>query len=585
MRLLPVWYVLYGTIVLSGVTVVLCFLSSSCWLMSRCASVLSESFGTDCQAKRRPWPMINDPHNLTTTRATTTYHTCSTGSHCMYFSRASLLSQHLLLLATKACTGFTVLPTRLPLFHSSLQIPLVRRPHNSILTSLFSTNNESNTAHKMGRGEYYKNKYGGGGRGRGRGRGRGGNQGRGGSYQSSSSNGGGGSNHNPRGGGSFYDLRGLLQQIDNRQYPSYHDLETPMSRGWVNSDAGFTLYIGRAQSDPFAPPTRCKLVVSSNAAQIPQSLYSSPIRATALSDFLLRTLHQNCARMGADASMSGGGQGGWSGPKGGDIQVMAPCQHVLQQSGVTVDSRTGDVTAQLTINLPARGRTVLGQAAAEIFDNILVTLVRQSLYYTSLNANDVKLHVDSVEDQLWLQNQLEAKGLVAFVRNGAILPRASGVNDKPMSSNKAIPFKSPERLEVSFDLPTLQQKISGMGVPKGVTLICGGGFHGKSTLLQALQLGVYCKIPGDGREFCATNPNAIKIRAEDGRCVTSVDISPFINNLPFGTTTTNFSTPDASGSTSQASNIVEVRSYCMCVLNDWKEGEDLELQVLLLWHS
>lgn len=408
----------------------------------------------------------------------------------------------------------------------------------------------------MGRGEYYKNKYGGG-RGRGGGgRGRGGRGGQGGYSHDSGSTG-----SNPQGGGSYSDLRRVLQQIDNRQYPCYHDIETPISRGWVHSEAGFTLYIGRAQSDPFAPPTRARLVLSRNAAQIPESLYSSPIRAMATSDYLLRSLYYHCRQMGADHAMSGQG---WSGPKGGDIQVMEPCQHVLQQSGVSIDP-TGAVTAQITINLPARGRSILGQAAAEIFDKVLVTLVRQSLHYPSLNQERLRSHVDSIEDQLWLQGQLEAKGLVAFVRNGAILPRSSGADDTHMPSDAAIPFQSPNRLEVTFTLPTLKQEISGMGVPKGVTLICGGGFHGKSTLLQAISNGVYLKIPGDGREFCVTSPNAMKIRAEDGRCVESVDISPFINNLPFGKDTTNFSTADASGSTSQASNIVEVGLHVILV--------------------
>lgn len=419
----------------------------------------------------------------------------------------------------------------------------------SVLNVRTSTN-DSEFNDNMGRGEYYKNKYGGGGRGGDRG-GRGGDRGRGGR--------GGPASGSPRGGGSFADLRSVLQQIDGRQYPTYHDLETPNAKGWVNSEAGFTLYVGRAQSDPFAPPTRCRVVVNGTVAQLPPSLYSNRIRTTAAGDFLLRTLYANCRNMGADNAMSGKG---WSGPKGGDVQVMEPCQHVLEQSGVTIDPRTGDVTAQVTINLPARGRTVLGHAAAQIFDEVLPNLVRRSLCSISLDSNQLQQHVDSVEDQHWLQGQLEARGLVAFVRNGAILPRASGVEDLPMSPSTAIPFQSPEHLEVSFDLPTLGAKVSGMGIPKGVTLICGGGFHGKSTLLQALQLGVYCKIPGDGREFCVTSPNAAKIRAEDGRCVTSVDISPFINNLPFGKDTTNFSTPDASGSTSQASNIVEVCGNC-----------------------
>ena len=49
----------------------------------------------------------------------------------------------------------------------------------------------------------------------------------------------------------------------------------------------------------------------------------------------------------------------------------------------------------------------------------------------------------------------------------------------------------------------------------------------------------------------------MQVRAEDGRPVTGLDISPFINNLPRGRDTCQFSTEDASGSTSQAANIME----------------------------
>ena len=95
------------------------------------------------------------------------------------------------------------------------------------------------------------------------------------------------------------------------------------------------------------------------------------------------------------------------------------------------------------------------------------------------------------------------------------------------------------------------------GFPQGITLIVGGGFHGKSTLLNALEAGVYNHKPNDGRELVITDPDVVKIRAEDGRSVSGVDISPFINNLPFGQETTQFSTENASGSTSQAANIME----------------------------
>merc|ERR1719228_2174247 len=162
---------------------------------------------------------------------------------------------------------------------------------------------------------------------------------------------------------------------------------------------------------------------------------------------------------------------------------------------------------------------------------------------------------------------LNGVGLVAFVINGAMLPRASGADDRVMRSG-GVPFKSPPELEVELVLPH-RGKVRGMGVRKGVTLVVGGGFHGKSTLLEALQVGVYDHVPGDGREFVVTDPTAVKVRAEDGRPVTGLDISPFISNLPQGRDTANFTSGDASGSTSQAANIVEALEVgCSTLLVD-----------------
>ncbi len=146
-------------------------------------------------------------------------------------------------------------------------------------------------------------------------------------------------------------------------------------------------------------------------------------------------------------------------------------------------------------------------------------------------------------------------GLVAFIANGAILPRESGVSEKPLTQG-ALPFLAPPSLEIEVELPN-QGKIKGLGIKKGITLITGGGFHGKSTLLKALERGIYNHIPGDGREGVVTLESAVKIRAEDGRFIASTDISPFISNLPFNLDTQKFSTPNASGSTSQAANIIE----------------------------
>lgn len=409
-----------------------------------------------------------------------------------------------------------------------------------------------------GRGAYYKSKYGGGGRGgggrgHGRGRGRGGGQG------------GGGEPYSKRGrflsvGGSFADLSHLLRSIDGRNYPTYHDLEREWQHKSDNdTDTSFVLRIGLAQSDPFAPPTRCQVRIP--ATQFPeawpQTFVENKVARMAACDFLLRSLYQTCLALGADQSVRGGG-GGWNAPKGGDMAVLAPTQHVLEQSAVQMEKDDNDthVVLQMTINLPARGRAILGLAAEQIFCRILPQLVTS---VTATPTDGLAQHVQSVQDQVWLQQELAGQGLVAFVPNGAVLPRRSGVDDGPLTD--AVPFTSPPSLERSFQLPETQRSITGMGIPQGVTLICGGGFHGKSTLLQALQWGIYPKIPGDGREFCVAQPTATTIRAEDGRFVQAVNIADFLRDLPGNNKdTTCFSTENASGSTSQASNIVEVRT-------------------------
>lgn len=266
-------------------------------------------------------------------------------------------------------------------------------------------------------------------------------------------------------------------------------------------------------------------------------------------------------------------------------QIAKPSQHVIEQTAVRILAN-GDVCAQFTVNLPARGRTIQGHRAVQIFDQTLPQMVQKALLYTSLDQSAVTGHVLNVEDQEWVRSSLDIRGMVAFVPDGAILPRKSGANDKPMDGKQdngdntpnLVRFHSPDTLRVSFDLPNMGKTLAGIGIRKGITLVVGGGFHGKSTLLSALQVGMYNKIPGDGREFCVCSPNAVKIRAEDGRSVSSVNISPFINNLPFGQGTASFTTADASGSTSQATNIMEVRIYSYK-----KFGIVLPLECLVSW--
>jgi predicted ABC-class ATPase len=208
------------------------------------------------------------------------------------------------------------------------------------------------------------------------------------------------------------------------------------------------------------------------------------------------------------------------------------------------------------MGLPAFGRRIAGRHAEAMFFEELPRIVGAALFFENLDSSRLYRHVETSEDADFLREKLDELELVAFVKDGAVLPRASGIDPRPMTQGQVVKFESPESFRVEVELPN-SGPITGMGIPQGVTLIVGGGYHGKSTLLNALEMGVYNHIPGDGREFVVTNSHAVKIRAEDGRRIEKVDISPFIADLPFGKGTREFSTDDASGSTSQAANTME----------------------------
>jgi len=329
-----------------------------------------------------------------------------------------------------------------------------------------------------GRGEYYKQKYGGGGRGGGRGGGgggRGGGRGGGGGYQEDSASVQGGGNKGPP--RSADDLRALLRRIDGAPYPAYRDMEhAPFDFG---GRVPFRLSVDRAQSDPFAPPTRMHVVVAGDVANFPPESYSTPTRAVALADYLSRMFVRAAKAAGDDQRVE---SGGWQGKKGGEITMEAPGQHVLARTSVIIDVRGGGwVEARFTVALPARGRSIEGLWCSKILLERLPDLVARSLLFSSLDAAHLRAHILSVEDQEVLRSLLPSAGLVGFIRNGALLPRKSGHVDLPMDAATALPFQSPHTLEREVTLPNAG-KVKGMGIPKGITLIVGGGFHGKSTV-------------------------------------------------------------------------------------------------------
>ncbi len=334
------------------------------------------------------------------------------------------------------------------------------------------------------------------------------------------------------------DLRGILTRIDGRGYKAYKDI-----KGGYGFEA-FDLFIDHVQGDPFAAPSRVMARVPLDRAGFPPSLHDRGIRKIAFGDYIARQFRR---------ALGGVGKGERGMGKSGLIDIDSGGQEILERNAVVLDER--HLEARFAVGLPAMGRTILGREAMDIFLREIPLLVDKALFYRSHDPSGVKDHVDAAEDQEYLRGMLLQKGLVAFIGDGAILPRRSGVDDRPLEHN-AIPFHCPRELAVDFELPN-RGRVVGMGIPEGVTLIVGGGFHGKSTLLNAIERGVYTHIPGDGREMVATHPGAVKIRAEDGRNIEKVNISPFINHLPLEKDTVRFSTENASGSTSQAANIME----------------------------
>eukprot|EP00930_Biecheleria_cincta_P007349 TRINITY_DN108558_c0_g1_i1.p1 TRINITY_DN108558_c0_g1~~TRINITY_DN108558_c0_g1_i1.p1 ORF type:complete len:686 (-),score=120.61 TRINITY_DN108558_c0_g1_i1:127-2154(-) len=348
------------------------------------------------------------------------------------------------------------------------------------------------------------------------------------------------------------ELEQHLKGLEGKSYPAYKDLIGE----WQCGD--LSIFIDRVQSDPYAPPSSLRAHVSMSAAGFPSEFLQPRVRNTALCDFLTRVFADVISGgSGTDWTQAVTGGGGWSSSKGGNIQVDSPSQFVLPRTSVVACEAYVEVRLQLS--LPAQGRSIEGYRAAEIVGFGLIPAVKQALFHKALDHESLWAHIQCAEDQESCRSQLAGMGLVGFVANGAVLPRKSGVDDRPMTVEddaNVVSFQSPKNLQVSMVLPH-RGVIQGMGIQKGITLIIGGGFHGKSTLLQALQVGIYNKVPGDGREFVVFDPNGVKVRAEDGRFVASTDVSPFINNLPFEKDTRRFSTKDASGSTSQAANIVE----------------------------
>ncbi len=305
------------------------------------------------------------------------------------------------------------------------------------------------------------------------------------------------------------------------------------------------LSIDHVQGDPFAAPSKVSLLIPGRVAGFDKGCYEEKHRRIAFQDYLLRRVAAKIKEYSFKAKGSG---------KSGLMGISQPGQEILERSACWVNPSDGQVTVRMEIGFPANGRTINAGELVRILFDFLPVCVKQTLLAASCPRDGLERVLHLADDQLYIRRQLKERELVAFVADGAILPRRSGVSSQPMKD--AVAFVSPQEMAVTMQLPH-RGALRGMGIRRGVTLIVGGGYHGKSTLLEALEKGVYDHIAGDGREYVLTDDSAMKLRAEDGRSIQQADISMFIRNLPGGKDTGHFYTEDASGSTSQAAATVE----------------------------
>ncbi len=336
-------------------------------------------------------------------------------------------------------------------------------------------------------------------------------------------------------------IRKKLISIDGKDYGAYQSLLGSYDH------RHFKLIIEQIPKDPYAPPHTgiYRLQVPWEYTRIPPELKKTKVRETAFRDFLARKFFNECRTISKDNRGTG---------NSGIITMDEPGQAILERSSVVVNNN--HIEVRFFIGLPAAGRKIKSKIAETMIFEELPQIAVQALFKENIDENSLAKHLETAEDAENLREKIKSKELITFIADESILPRKSGTSEKPLDKQTAVPFISPEQLYVEFTLPN-SGKIKGMGIPKGITLIVGGGYHGKSTLLKTIELGIYNHIPGDGREKCVSNTQTMKIRACSGRFVEKVDISTFIKNLPAQKDTESFSTENASGSTSQAASIQE----------------------------
>lgn len=335
------------------------------------------------------------------------------------------------------------------------------------------------------------------------------------------------------------DLKEKFQKINHRGYLAYKEIKG------IYQFENYIFVIEHVQGDPFASPSQVKIIVNNKKTKIPNKYFDRNHRRIAVQDYLLRKLEILTLKNSFKIKGTG---------KSGLISVSHCGPEILERSACQICSKNGDIMIRMEIGFPANGRTINAKGLEIILFEILPEMIYTTVAYKNINKEELDNVIQLADNQFFIRNYLKNEELVAFIADGSVLPRESGISLKPLKN--AVKFKTPESMKIKIDLPD-GNIIYGMGIKRGVTLVVGGGYHGKTTLLESFEKGVYDHIVGDGREYVFTDRTAVKVRSEDGRSIAGIDISMFINNLPNKKDTIFFETKNASGSTSQAANIIE----------------------------
>jgi len=303
----------------------------------------------------------------------------------------------------------------------------------------------------------------------------------------------------------FYNI---LKEVDGRE---------PVDLTRLLGDYDFNRYVVKiTQAPQGTDEIQLPVVVrvTHSVAGFPEKLLSSPIRRTALEDFLTRKLS---AAIESQATFDA------SGTARRRIILPRPGQKILPRSTIQITDEFTDI--RLAMLIPTQRGRIDGIALQSVFFDDLPMIVQEALLYCNMDSTEVESFVGLMEDADDIRQSLAQRGLVGFVGSGAMIDRAPGTDVPSYESERTLVIDP--ALQISFDTPH-HGSISGVGITSGVTLILGDMFSGRIELMQALASGIYNHIPGDGREYIVTMPDTVYIASEPGRSVHRVDLGCFL---------------------------------------------------------